>query len=153
MKFGDGSLLLIKKRLSYLSLSRDMYLSATLRIFSCMWLNLINNRWRCCSSSSSLSLLRSRCDMMSKNSANIFSKMYRTQRQTSKWYEWYQIPADIYLLRVNNRNNRIMCQIGSMLTMKTPEWFQLWHQKDSSLIVNFEKILHIVLVFPLLNLS
>ena len=111
-----------------MSLSRDMYLSATLRIFSCMWLNLISNRWRCCSSSSSLSLLRSRCDMMSKNSANIFSKIYRTQRHTSKQYEWGQIPADICMLKVNNRNTR-MCEIGSMLIIKTTEWLQ-WRRYD-----------------------
>ena len=31
------------------------------------------------------------------------------------------IPAEIYLLEVNNRNTRIRCEICSKLTIKTPE--------------------------------
>ena len=30
-------------------------------------------------------------------------------------------PADIYLLKVNNRNNRKRCEICSKLTIQTPE--------------------------------
>ena len=30
-------------------------------------------------------------------------------------------PAGIYLLRVNNKNNRARCEICSKLTIKTPE--------------------------------
>ena len=30
-------------------------------------------------------------------------------------------PADIYLLKVNNRNTRTRCEICSKLTIKTPE--------------------------------
>ena len=32
-----------------------------------------------------------------------------------------QIPAGIYLLKVNNRNTRTRCEICSKLTIKTPE--------------------------------
>ena len=31
------------------------------------------------------------------------------------------IPADIYVLKVNNRNTRTRCEIFSKLTIKTPE--------------------------------
>ena len=31
------------------------------------------------------------------------------------------IPANIYLFKVNNRNTRKRCEIGSKLTTKTPE--------------------------------
>ena len=30
-------------------------------------------------------------------------------------------PAGIYLLKINNRNTRAMCEIRSKLTIKTPE--------------------------------
>ena len=32
-----------------------------------------------------------------------------------------QIPVDIYLLKVNNRNTKTRCEICSKLTIKTPE--------------------------------
>ena len=50
------------------------------------------------------------------------------------------ILACIYLLKVNNRNIRTRCEICSKLTIKT-------------IIVNFENISHLVLVFLLLTLS
>ena len=34
-------------------------------------------------------------------------------------------PANIYLLKVNNRNTRKRCKICSKLTIKTPQWCQL----------------------------
>ena len=61
------------------------------------------------------------------------------------------IPADIYLLKVNNRNIRIRCEICSKLTIKTPERCQ-W-RRSAVFIVNFENILHHFLVFLLLNLN
>ena len=55
------------------------------------------------------------------------------------------IPAGIYLLKVNNRNNRTRRQIYSKLTIKTPERRQ-W-RRSTVFIVNFEYILHLALVF------
>ena len=57
--------------------------------------------------------------------------------------------ADIYLLKINNRNTR--CEICLKLTIKTPErrhWRRL-----GIFIVNFEHISHLVLVFLLLTLN
>ena len=54
--------------------------------------------------------------------------------------------AGIYLLRVNNGDIRTMCEIWSKLIIKTPERHH-WYRSD---VFNFEKILHTVLVFPLL---
>ena len=59
------------------------------------------------------------------------------------------LPASIYLLNVNNGNTRTTCKICSKLT--TPEWRQ-W-RLCGVFTVNFEQILHIVLVFPLLTLN
>ena len=52
-------------------------------------------------------------------------------------------PGGNYILKVNSRNTRKRCEICSKLTIKTPDVF----------IVNFEHIVHLVLVFLLLNLS
>ena len=38
-----------------------------------------------------------------------------------KKYEFSDIPAGIYLLKVNNRNTRIRCETCSKLTIKIPE--------------------------------
>ena len=46
-------------------------------------------------------------------------------------------PADIYLLNVNNSNIKIMCEICSKLTMKTPERRQ-W-RRSGVFIVNLNK--------------
>ena len=48
----------------------------------------------------------------------------------------------------NNRNARKRCEICSKLTIKTPE-----RRRSGVFIVNFEHILHLFLVFLLLNLS
>ena len=50
-------------------------------------------------------------------------------------------PVNIYMFKVNNRNNRTRYQICSKLTIKTPGVF----------IVNFEHISHHVLVFLIVN--
>ena len=60
-------------------------------------------------------------------------------------------PASIYLLKFNNRNTRTRCEICSKLTIKTPER-RHW-RRSGVFIVNFEHILHLVLVFLLLTLN
>ena len=50
------------------------------------------------------------------------------------------ILAGIYLLKVNNRNTRARCEMCSELTINV-------------FIVNFEHILHLVLVFLMLTLN
>ena len=60
-------------------------------------------------------------------------------------------PAGIYLFKVNNRNTRIRCEIGSKLTIKTPERRQ-W-SRSGVYIVNFDHISHLVLVLLLLTLN
>ena len=59
--------------------------------------------------------------------------------------------ADIYLLKVENKNTRTRCEICSKLTIKTPERHHL--RCSGALIVNFEHISHLVLVFLSLNLN
>ena len=51
------------------------------------------------------------------------------------------LPVGNYMFKVNNRNPRLMCEICSKLTIKTPERRQRPH------------ISHLVLVFLLLTLS
>ena len=60
-------------------------------------------------------------------------------------------PAGIYLLKVNDRNSRTRCEICSKLTIKIPER-RHW-RRSGIFIVNFEHILHLVLVFLLLTLN
>ena len=48
-------------------------------------------------------------------------------------------PVNIYMFKVNNRNNRTRYQICSKLTIKTPGVF----------VVNFEHISYLVLVLTL----
>ena len=54
-------------------------------------------------------------------------------------------PADIYLLKVSNRNTRTKCDTCSELTIRTPERRQ-W-LRSVVFIFNFEHISHLVLVF------
>ena len=61
------------------------------------------------------------------------------------------VPSRHYLLKVNNKNARTMCEICSKLTIKTPERPN-WH-RSGVFIVNFEHNSHLVLVFLLLTLS
>ena len=58
-------------------------------------------------------------------------------------------PTVNYLFKVNNGDTRTICEIWSVKTLKTPELRQ-W-RCFVVLIVNFEHISHIVLVFPLLT--
>ena len=61
------------------------------------------------------------------------------------------IPAGIYLLKVNNKNIRAMCEICSKLTIKIPER-RKW-RCSGIFIINFEHISHPVLVLLLLTLN
>ena len=63
----------------------------------------------------------------------------------------YPFPAGICLVKDNNRNTRKRCEICAKLTIKTPERRQ-W-RCSGVVIVNFEHISHLVLVFLLLSLS
>ena len=58
--------------------------------------------------------------------------------------------ANIYLSKFNNISTTAMCEKRSKLTMKTPE--RRWLRFDVY-IVNFEQILQIIPVFPLLILD
>ena len=60
-------------------------------------------------------------------------------------------PAGIYLLKVNNRNTRTRFEKCSKLTIKTPQRRQ-W-RCSGVFIVNFQHILHLVLVFLWLTLN
>ena len=60
-------------------------------------------------------------------------------------------PAGIYLLKVNNRNTKTRFEICPKLTIMTPDR-RHW-RRSGVFIVNFEYILHFVLVFLLLTLS
>ena len=65
--------------------------------------------------------------------------------------QFKNIPAGIYLLKVNNRNIRTRYEICSKLTTKIPER-RRW-RRSGIFIVNFEHISHLVLVFLLLILN
>ena len=62
--------------------------------------------------------------------------------------EKYVFSAGIYLYKFKNRITRTMYEICTKWTIKTPERSQ-W-RRSGVFIVDFEQILHIVLVFPLL---
>ena len=64
---------------------------------------------------------------------------------------YFRNPVSIDLLKVNNRNTSIRCEICSNLTIKTPER-RHWH-RSGIFIVNSELISHLVLVFLLLTLE
>ena len=61
------------------------------------------------------------------------------------------VPAGIYLLKVNKKNTRTRWEICSELTIKTQERRQ-WRRSDV-FIVNFEHISHLIQVFLLLTLN
>ena len=63
----------------------------------------------------------------------------------------HQYPDVIYLLKVNNRDTRTICEICSNITTDTPKKLQ-W-RRSSVNIVNFEQISYIALMFSLLTLN
>ena len=60
-------------------------------------------------------------------------------------------PVGIYLFKFNNENTRIICEIYSQLTIKTPDR-RHWRRSDV-FIVKFENISQLDLVFPWLTLN
>ena len=70
----------------------------------------------------------------------------------AKYAQFFKLPANTYLLKVNNRNTRNICEICSKLTIKTSKRS---HSKPRSgvFIINFEHILHLFLVFLLFTLN
>ena len=64
---------------------------------------------------------------------------------------WLTYPGNIYLLKLNNINIRQKCKICSKLIIKTLERRQL--RRSGVLIVNFENIERLFLVFLLLTLN
>ena len=76
---------------------------------------------------------------------------------SGQFYDWNiesmarYCPANIYLIKVNNRNTRKRCEIFSKLTIKTPEWRRC--RRSGVFIVNFENISQLFPVFLLLTLS
>ena len=60
-------------------------------------------------------------------------------------------PVGMYLLKVNNRNTRTRCEICSKITTNTSER-RHWCL-SGVLLVNFEHISHLPLVFLLLTLN
>lgn len=69
----------------YRSTSSERYLSATLRIFSCMWLNFTNKNCASVSNSRSLSLFSGLLLSNVINLENILSKAKRIHLQISKF--------------------------------------------------------------------
>ena len=54
-------------------------------------------------------------------------------------------PADIYLLKFNNKSTRTRCEICSKLTIKIPT--RRHRRRSGIFIVNFEHVSHLILVF------
>ena len=60
-------------------------------------------------------------------------------------------PASNYMFKANNIRVRTAGETGPKLTIKTPEW---GHGRPSDVfIINFEHILHLLVMFLLLTLS
>ena len=68
-----------------------------------------------------------------------------------KWRKFCKCPANIYLLKINNRSTKKRSEICSKLTIKTSERRQ-W-RRSGIFIVNFEYISHLFLVFLLLTMD
>ena len=66
------------------------------------------------------------------------------------WLWKYMFSATIFLVKVNNRNTRKWYEICSKLTIKTPE--RCHWRRSGVFIINFEHILHVLLVFILLTI-
>ena len=60
-------------------------------------------------------------------------------------------PVGIYLLKVNNKDTRTMCEICSKLIIKTPERRQL--HRSGVFTVNIKHILHLALMILVLTLN
>ena len=69
----------------------------------------------------------------------------------SSTYRKINIPVNTYLIKVNKRNTRKRYERCSKLTIQTPER-RNW-RSCCVFIANFDHILHLLLVFPLLTLN
>ena len=76
-----------------------------------------------------------------------FLSLFNWSKYSRFLYSIYQ--ANIYLLKVNDRDTRKRCEICSKLTIKSPEW-RHWRY-SVVFIVNFEYISHIFLVLLMLT--
>ena len=59
---------------------------------------------------------------------------------------YIEVPTNIYLFKVNNRNTRKRCKICLKLTIKTSK-----RRQTGVFIVNFEHVSHLSLAFLLLT--
>ena len=75
--------------------------------------------------------------------STLFQRWSRTLKQ--RWSDIEMLAVDIYLFKVNNRKTRKRCKICSRSTINTKERRQL--RCCGVLIVNFEHISHLFLVF------
>ena len=89
-----------------------------------------------------------------KNPSLSFHQIPSNKRKEIK-QEWLRrikrVATGIYMLKVSNNNTRTRCEICSELRIKTPEP-RHWRCSGVS-ILNFEHVLHLVLVFLLLILN
>ena len=76
---------------------------------------------------------------------------YFKSKHFNKTFSLQVFPSWQLLVQSYNRNTRIRREICSKLTIRTPEW-RHW-RCPGVFIINFEHILHLVLVFLLLTLN
>ena len=65
---------------------------------------------------------------------------------------FWKVPSSIHVFKVINGDTRIMYQICSKSTIKKLRW-RYWLCSVVFIVVNFERILHIVMTFSLLDLK
>ena len=78
-----------------------------------------------------------------------FINVTEERGEYSTWNLFRRDPANIYLIKINNRSTTKRCEIYSKLPINTPERLQWRH--SNIFIVNFEHISHLFLVFLLLT--
>ena len=79
------------------------------------------------------------------------SRLVKTCFKSSRNDKMIFFSADIYLLKLNNRNTGTICELSSNLTIKALEQ---GHWRSSGVfIVNFEHVSYHFLVFLLLSLN
>ena len=85
---------------------------------------------------------------MTNNAHSFLLACGKMRFQLVFFFQFERIPSDNYMLKVNNRNTTIRCEVYSKSTKKTPE-----RSVASVFIANLEHIPHLVLVFLLLTLN
>ena len=74
-----------------------------------------------------------------------------SKKTQNVFFFYFNLPANIYKFKVNNRSTTKLCEINSTLIIKTTEGC---HQRRSgAFIINFEHFLHLFLVFFFLTRS